>query len=254
MKEKAGDGRIEADAFEKAWLFFESVKKALKTKNRFSNDDLDRLVSRIVNVKAFCYTIPAGSVLYRSRMYSRKDASYRHRFLGEEEAFKGYDSKGSYVNPVSDLVAEGRCNPEYISYLYTSQSVECCIHEMRPNMYSYVSVADIKVKEKLNMLGLDKDEPVRDANEYIVKGVPDSFLMQYLNLAFSSPYEGYGDYLLSQYISEKIKNHGFDGLSFRSAVYDEVGKNTNYVIFNYRKCEAVSSKLYQVKNIRISYD
>ena len=254
MKDKISNGKNELDAFETAWLFFENVKKELKTKNRFSNDKLDRLVSRIVNVKAFCYTITPESVLYRSRIYSRKDAAYRHSALGDEETFKGYDSEGSYVNPVNDLVAEGRCNPEYISYLYASQSVECCIHEMRPNMYSYISVADIKVTEEMYMLGLDKDEPVRDANEYIVKGLPDSFLMHYLNLAFSSPFEEYGDYLMSQYISEKIKNHGFDGISFRSAVYDEAGKNTNYVIFNYKKCRPVGSKIYRIKNIRINYE
>lgn len=237
-----------------AWEFFESVKKELKTKNRFSNEKLDRLISHIINEKSFHHSIKPGTVLYRSRIYNRQDAVERHRCPPENDPFKGYDREGSYINPVNDSVGEGRCNPEYISYLYVSQSVDCCVHETSPNIYSYISVAEIKVKEELEIFDLGRDMPVRDGKECIVKGVPNSILLYYLYLVFSSPYEEYGDYFLSQYISEKIKNHGFDGISFRSAVYAGSEGNTNYVIFNYHKCEPAGSRLYKVNRIDIKYE
>ena len=65
------------------------------------------------------------------------------------------------------------------------------------------------------------------------------------------------DLVKLQYISEKIKSAGIDGLSFNSSKYAYVNDQgmrehgVNYVIFNYNKCKAVSSKLYRVKSIEM---
>ena len=89
----------------------------------------------------------------------------------------------------------------------------------------------------------------------LISGVTDSDVFLYLQNLFSRPHQNNENYYLTQYISEKIKNNGFDGVSFHSSKYahkNALGMTEhgyNFVIFNYDKCEAVSSKLYRVETI-----
>lgn len=91
----------------------------------------------------------------------------------------------------------------------------------------------------------------------VVEGIPDCWVVLHLQYLFSLPYKEDGDYLLTQHISEKIKSVGIDGVSLNSSKYDYeneqgiIENGVNYVIFNYQKCKAVSSKLYRVKAINM---
>lgn len=56
------------------------------------------------------------------------------------------------------------------------------------------------------------------------------------------------DYILCQYISEFVKNIGFDGIAFRSSKVIEdrkfLKRDRNYTIFSYKKCKPMLSKLF----------
>lgn len=178
------------------------------------------------------------------------DAEYR--FLHQKKnSFNGYDSEGSFVNKRG---VERRCNPQFIPYLYAANSVDCCLAEIRPVLREYVSVAEIKSIKRIKILSLSKSFALSSTGESLVSGVLDTTVVLYLEQLFSKPYEAEGDYLLTQYISEKIKNAGFDGISFYSSVYDGCGNkenSINYTILNYRKYEPISSKLYKITAIKI---
>lgn len=234
---------------------FDSIEEELKRKNRFSNEKLDILVKSLTSESSNIEVYDTIK-LKRARIYNEPDAV--ERFCSPTNSpFNGYDKEGSFVNLQG--TSEGRCNPKHIAYLYAANSVECCIAEINPAIGSIISVADIKVNDELRILNLSKTFAISSKIGSLISGVTDSDVFLYLQNLFSRPHQNDTDYYLTQYITEKIKNSGFDGLSFHSSKYahkNALGKTEygyNFVIFNYDKCEAVSSKLYRVETIEYGF-
>ncbi|MBR2500732.1 MAG: RES family NAD+ phosphorylase [Clostridia bacterium] len=234
----------------KIYDYYFDAELELKNKNRFSNEKLDKIVDFLINFKVNETLIKKGTILYRARIYDEFDAEERYIYPSTNN-FKGYDEKNSYVNLNNHTIMGGRCNPAGIICLYASNSIQCCIHEIRPNIGEYVSVASIEVCNRLNMLDLSTDTIIPGTTnpceiEHIAR-------CQFLFNLFKRPYQYRDDYLITQYISEKIKNHGFDGIKYTSSLYCG-GENTNYVIFSYKKCHAIDSKLYKIVANQIVYE
>lgn len=238
----------------KIYQFFEDVKKEIKYENRFKNEKLDQIVEFLIRGEVNQKYLKKGSTYYRARIYTDVDAEERY-LSNEKSIYQGYDKDNSFVNTNREFVLDGRCNPQWISYLYMSDSIKCCIHEIRPVIDSYISVATICVNQSIKVLDLSNETIAlmkKDNSKDILSGVPNAALAQYLSGLFSTPYQINGDYLITQYIAEKVKGH-CDGIAYRSSIY-EGEKNTNYVIFNYDKCEATGSKLYKIRSIQIEYE
>lgn len=235
-------------------LFFDEVQKELKYKNRFKNDKLDEVIEYIICDGVNKAGVKKGAVLYRARIYNNLDA--QEKFYSEDDVvFQGYDQIGSFVNKELDHVSDGRCNPKWIPYLYASKSEKCCIHEVRPRIKDFVSVAKIKVKANLKIVDFSCLASWYEKKDFreIIPGVQNSLLCIYLGELFSVPHRNEDDYLITQYISEKIKNAGYDGIAYKSSLYDGYN-DINYVIFNYDNCEAVSSQLCHIKALDVKYD
>lgn len=229
--------------------YFREAADELKVKNRFANEKLDRVVNALVYADMNAEIIRKGTILYRARNYTELDAAKRFLYC-DREVFQGYDKDGSFVNPKADK--EGRCNPQYIPYLYVAESRGCCIAEISPRVGEYVSVAEIKVNKPIKILSLAKQSAVSKGEPSIISGIPDSTIILYLEGLFSKRHEKDGDYLMTQYLSEKVKNAGYDGISFFSSVYTGTDR-TNITIFNYHTCEAINSKLCKISDIAIEY-
>lgn len=230
--------------------FFERANEELRKKNRFTNQSLDKVVEALLSEDSNIKEISEG-ILKRARIYDKADKFSRYR-NPPKSRFQGFNAKDSFVN---EKGTEGRCNPKFIPYLYAADSVHCSIAEINPGIDSVVSVANIKIKKSLRLVSLSSGFAISSTKGSIIEDVPDCWVILYLQHLFSLPYKEEGDYLLTQYISEKIKSAGMDGLSFESSKYACEGaqgvrkRGVNYVIFNYDKCKAVSSKLYRVKSI-----
>lgn len=241
-----------------AYEFLCKIKQDLKTKNRFSCDPrFDQAIDLYAQEDFFTSYIDSGSILYRARIYNEPDAEARYD-VPPKGRFKGYNAKDSFVNLNNDCIGEGRCNPSYIPYLYTAKSEKCCIYEVRPSKGAYVSVARIKVSEPLKILHFEYGSALSTSGDMVLDGVFNSLLFLYLANEFSQPHKEFGDYLLCQYASERVKRLGFDGISYKSSVCPNAEKrkkadNINVLIFNYEKCKAVSSKLYRVEEVNILY-
>ena len=137
----------------KIFNFFTEAKNEILYKNRFENEKLDKIVTFLINSQANKIKLRKNSIYYRARIYNEPDAQKKFlecRGLG----FKGYDEENSFVNKNASTILDGRCNPRWISYLYISQSKACSIHEIKPNIGSYISVAQILVNENLKILDL----------------------------------------------------------------------------------------------------
>lgn len=77
----------------------------------------------------------------------------------------------------------------------------------------------------------------------------------YISHEMNLPIFDESKYVLTQYVTKYAKNKGMDGIIYDSTSYladrDYCKSGKNVAIFNYEKCEAVSSKLYLVNSIDI---
>jgi hypothetical protein len=58
------------------------------------------------------------------------------------------------------------------------------------------------------------------------------------------------DYLPTQYLSELIKSMGFDGIEFKSSLYQN---GVNLAIFNPHKFKGLEVSVYDIENIKLDY-
>ena len=177
--------------------------------------------------------------------------------MRKNSAFQGYGEKDSFIPPDHNSVPEGRINPARIKYLYTAYSIPTAIAEVSPFIKAEVSVAEITVLENLEILSFcaqHSSTTLDGKNDDVLKW--KSHLKLAFTELFNRSYTSPRDYLLCQYISEFIKNLGYDGVAFRSSKVctdlNHGSNNINYTIFHYEKCKATSSRLFFIKDQ--SYD
>lgn len=260
---------------EKEWKDF---CNDLTYKYRFSSEsnivkELHERASEVV------YTLKKESLLYRARIYNKNP--YDNIFPNTNEAelefakselisyllspdtvspiankekhiyekwkkqlFKGYNADESGAPPQSS-VCSGRVNPEFIRYLYLCEDETTPIYEVRPIINQFVSVAKFEVKRDLKIYDLTKNFIKKDD----IYNLDIPTLFDFIGLHFSEPCNGTPiEYLPTQFLSEEIRKMGFDGLRFESSIKKD---GMNVVIFDPNECTAVSSDIFQVKNINL---
>lgn len=241
---------------------WDSFKTELLYKNRFNikHEVLDYVKKfAIQNQKR----LGTETILYRARLYTGdngylqyinsdfndegldltdylKNQQYKNNIDSRKKSgFWGYDEEASFVPPINDNVGDGRTNPAYIKYLYTSEQPYTALTEIRPYLNSKVSIANISVIEPLNIVDFSQFDNVNDEFE--------TYLIFHIMYDFSKPSDSdVKNYLPTQYISEYIKTLGYEGIRFNSSLHRS-GKNIT--IFNFENCRPISSKLYEINDI-----
>lgn len=161
--------------------------------------------------------------------------------------FKGYNSAGSIAPPV-ELVTAGRINPEKIRYLYLAENQETAIYEVRPIIGQNVSVATFKMTDDIKIYDLAKEIKSQERDDANI----DYLLYEEIQRRFSKPNAGQEDkYIPTQYLGELIKQMGFDGLRFKSSLKNG---GINIVLFDDKKCKAISSDIVKVSDIKLKYE
>lgn len=227
----------------------ETVRENLIKNNRyFSNEDFDNNLARFVED---CKNVFApGNVFYRSRIYNEPDKEYRKKGVlkPKDLIFKGYDAENSFVNTKSEWPTFGRMNPSGIVYLYVSSDYKTSMKEVCPSWDDVVSVSKIINTQELVIADFTKG----------IKESKDTHLVGLFNGLQEILSEGSSerDYIFPQYVAAFCKSKGFDGIGFKSKYQSRKLLNNNlginYTIFNYEKCEAVSSELHLVKNVPLT--
>jgi len=182
--------------------------------------------------------------------------------------FWGYNAKDSGAPAIN--IPYGRANPSGISYLYTACDVNTAISEIQPTIEQLISVAKIATTKRLNIF--DFNFPRTYRNSKIMKNHIGEIKKQLdlssfweleiffhtLSELFSKPALGNTEYYYTtQYLSELLKNMGFDGIKYKSSLKK---KGFNIVLFDTLKDEngnpmnyhIQSSSLYRIENVRIS--
>lgn len=254
---------MDTNLFEKAFKLWESFKSEILFENRFiiNHEVLYYVKNFAEKNKIF---IEKDTILYRARIYTddsgylqyiykdfdSEEGSDRYtQFIKQyykqninsrfESGFWGYGGKESFVPPNNDKIGNGRVNPAFIKYLYTSENPYTAMVEVRPYLGSKVSIANIKVEDSVCITDFSKFYNVD--NEF------ETYLILNIIRDFSKPSDSdTKHYLPTQYIAEFIKSLGFHGIRFNSSLHSS-GKNITF--FKYDRCKPISSKLYEIKDI-----
>ncbi|MBL4815104.1 MAG: RES family NAD+ phosphorylase [Shewanella sp.] len=197
--------------------FFLEIDQHLRTKNRFSLPENCEF-----RVNAFCKfyinnltELKAGTEYFRARIWGvSQTRSFPHTEMGA---------------PPAHLVGSGRINPEGIPHLYGASNFQSAVSEVRPWVGAHISVARFRALKKLKLVDLTKRPNMsfnsRDHKEQeIITGLQLVINTNFINqLFFAAPAHEHDNlsYITSQFIAERFKSLGADGILYPSVLSDE---------------------------------
>lgn len=167
-----------------------------------------------------------------------------------EKPFWGFDKKNCDAPP-KECAKAGRANASGISFLYAATDPKTAIMEMRPQIGQHFNVCKIEIRRNILLFDFTYTPDKLEDNEYIKSG--DLYA---ISKAFSKPnYGNSEDYIPTQYLCEYLRQKGFDGIKYKSALSPE---GINVIIFNTdsadRAYEIVESRVFGVEDIDIKFE
>lgn len=170
---------------------------------------------------------------------NKGDKYYRARIRKRGQNFEDKDLNV----PPTERANAGRLNPKFIPYLYISNDVETVVSEVRPHLDANVVISTCEALEDLRILDLTKMDNDNSKTHNFRK------MISYLFSAPYAPDDTELEYISTQYITEFIKNEGFDGVKYRSAMNNNGG---NICIFS--PSNFIISITKEIKITEIKYD
>ena len=256
IKEKYFDESDTSFEARKLWYAF---KDAIFYENRFFvKHQLLDILSQYM--KENTLNVKPGQIYYRARIiddscindhmiykcFSAPEGEKLDvKYVGKANPFKGLTKEASFVPPKDIKVSEGRANPKYVKYLYVAESPTTAIFEVRPFIYDAVNIAKIQINEPLRVANIAVNLDLSNDKNATV----DMYVMGMIQGAFSKPTNNTDDYIPTQVIAEFIKSLGYDGIRFNSSIHSG---GVNLTIFNYEKCEAISSQDFRIENVKLT--
>lgn len=232
-----------ARVFEKS--NFNKLVKYYLQENGYSNSEIEKVLNEWTDEQKLLSLMPE---IFSDYDYSETPQLVKAQKKWKQNVrYKGWNADDSGAPP-ADLTGNGRANPDHIRYLYLCEDSVTPVYEVRPIIGDTVSIARFKLKKDVKLYDLTLD--IHDIVDDNVLELPR--LYNTIGEMFSRPYNGDATkYLATQYIDEKIKNMGFDGLRFRSSLHKA---GINIVLFNPKDCSAFASDLVEVKGISLDID
>ncbi|MDB1145028.1 MAG: RES family NAD+ phosphorylase [Alcaligenaceae bacterium] len=220
------------------WSIF---KREIKFFNRYHIKNTINLhkLSIFFKHESFKRNLKKGKIFFRGRISSK-------------EGFK-CEEMGK---PPNHLAPSGRANPEGISYLYVADSEETVMHETRATRFDYITIGEFQLKEDLKILNLlnQKSDPMywsemEELENYLIYIPFIETLQRELSLPMRKA-DNRLEYIPTQYITEFIKNLGFDGIAYQSSLN---AGGYNLAIFSDQKLTCCKTNIYEIKNIHSNY-
>jgi len=175
--------------------------------------------------------------------------------------------------PSKHIAIAGRSNSEGIPYLYLASSIDTAVAEIRPWIRSEVTIGFFKILSDLRIVNTSGDEPkgALSLYEFVNIGKEDfnirrrpihsytsaekeEYVWGDINSAFSkpiSPNDTPLKYLPTQYLSEKLKTEGYDGVAYRSSLNED---GYNIALFDSQKAKCVGCRMYEIKKVRYDFE
>jgi|TARA_A100001391_G_scaffold152409_3_gene110197 hypothetical protein len=191
------------------------------------------------------FTLPARTIGMRARV--GVEATFQH-FDGFNSEIRHQPYVGAAIG-ASPTPGHGRLNRAGEPVLYLASKTYTALAEIRPHPGHFVSVGGFETTRDLKLADFDPDIALFSQNEYRL----DQYdIIQALDRLMSTPVipEDKAGYLLTQLLTQVLKDKGFDGVQYRSSVSDGV----NFCLFDTLCANFVDSHS-AVHHIRaVSYD
>lgn len=170
--------------------------------------------------------LDAAARLYRARIGCETKATPLFGW-GNEWHYKPYEDS-SLGAPPPYMAGNGRLNRQGVSFLYLATNEDTAISEVRPHPGHDVSVGAFENLRHLKIADFNSIS-IRDYYESDQKLHQFVFLKN-IDLLFSMPIppEERHKYSFSQFLSDVLRQKGFDGVAYRSSV----GTGINFTIFD----------------------
>lgn len=191
---------------------FSVLIKELRFKNRFilSNDHsifLDKYIEYARHSKTLKFT--KGNKFYRARINAL------------EKKYECFPLKQMGAPPAHEA-SHGRVNPVGIPYLYLASNIDTAVSEVRPWIGCKITVAEFALKKGISVVNFS-NKVSRNALKDEQCEVKEGIWRDWISYLFSMPFDPRDDiaYIPTQYISERFKKEGFDGIIYDSALYED---------------------------------
>lgn len=218
------------------WIDFVNV---LKFKNRYwperyiNKNNLTRILS------VFSHTIKKGAIFYRARI-TEKNKVYGIKEIGA---------------PPKGCSSEGRLNPQGISRLYLSDSIETTIHEIRASEYDNVCIGKFSLTRDINVIDLRQID-VGSLSKFVnIMPVADAVMvkdfLRHINEEMAHPLRRNDDrldYVSTQFIADFIESmENIDGIVYRSTMCID---GFNLLLYNVEDAKCIGNpSFYKIKRI-----
>ena len=183
-------------------------------------------------------------IFYRARLLSKEN--YAHMHLSDwnkdlnDSGIRGLSKKEMGAPPPEKTVV-GRANPKGVSYLYLATNPEIACSEIQPTLFDLISVAEFELTQDIKVVNLKccsrkgNNEIEQDAYCYLIENVMNVFSIP----VRTRDSDMYG---ISQAITDKIKEKGFDGIMYGSmnAMSNQEEPSYTLVLFDAGKASCIS--------------
>lgn len=207
---------------------------SIKYGNRFHNE--------MFNADAF-----ASFLSVVAKTYSAGTEWYRARISSSRARFDAHNMGA----PPKEKRSSGRINPEGIAVLYLASDDKTVLHEVRATAFDYVTIGKFKAVKDVKVVDLSG---IANTSPFLYDGKLEQYaanrkVFQEISSELAKPLrrsDSSLEYLPTQYISEFIKNQGYDGVEYASTLNTS---GSNIAIFNEALVECISTKLVEVKKV-----
>jgi hypothetical protein len=221
-------------------------KDTVKHKNRFINSLPEEIEVLLSNPKERYKLLHNENSLFRARIGS-----------ADEIVPCPYPANLNDMGmPPINKVRAGRANPDGIPYLYLASGRETAIAEVRPWCGAVVTIGTFNLKENLNTINFSFFSGKRLFSYIECENIEDALnRLQFFNNLGSemsqpiSPSDSYLEYIPTQYVTEFIKNEGYDGIIFDSSL----GLGQNVVLFRQDNVEVTDTELVKIGQIQYDF-
>lgn len=217
---------------------WEDFVEEIKYKNRFHTDCINEDI-----LKYFCDNT--------TKEYKTGKLFYRGRICPDATGFS-IDNMGALP---ADKATAGRANSAGISCLYLADTDVTAINEIRAGVHDYVAIGKFLLKRDIKVVNLTLvdqispfwmiDKTVLAINKKHLKKISEDIARPLRR------HDSLLDYLPTQYISDFIKNKGFDGIEYKSTM-NEGGYNL--AIFDECLFECIAVDVYDIRELKYKYD
>lgn len=228
---------------DKDWMsFVESIKSV----NRFHSDHINlKVMKDLFNNEGL------------QRQIKNRDNPYsflRGRICNDNKMIPS-DEMGA---PPKRLASSGRVNSKGIRCLYLTTDVHTSLHEIRARDHDYVTIAEFVPKKTMTLVDLtklDRISPFGGENSFDAKWFAINIpIIREISHEISKPLmrnDSEIDYLPTQYISDFIKQMGFDGICYNSTLMEG---GENFAIFDPGNFRFKEEYLIRVKPVGYAFD